>query len=184
MKHEQPNRWKGFIIGTASSAAGIMAMNYYWQAAKALSGKDPRTEVAEDGPHQFDSISLVGNHHQKDESSTMAMGRVIYTVLSGKSPNSDETKNLLSNVVHWGYGMSQGGLYGAVRAGKPFPDITGGLAFGTGLWAFGDELAVSALGFADGPTKFPFSQHAHRWGAHLTYGLVTALLTRMLYCLF
>lgn len=183
-KNEQPNRWKGYITGAIGGVAGTIAMGYFWQTAKTINGgKDPRQETNEDAD-DFTEISLIGKHHEDNESSTMAMGRILYTEVAGKAPVSKETKSLLSNVVHYSYGAKQGANYGAFRAGAGAVDILGGLAWGTGLWALGDELAVSVTGLADGPGKYPLKQHLYRWGAHLTYGLVTSLVARLLYKIF
>ena len=179
--HDTPNRWQGLVLGIAGGALGTMAMGGYWKAAQALTGEDPRTLANEGGSRPFDDISLVGTHHSPEESSTAAMGRIAYEQLAGKPPESEETKSTLSYVVHYGYGSLQGGLYGATRSGAAPPDVPGGLAFGTGMWLFGDELGASLLGLADGPSKFPPKQHLHRLAAHLVYGLTVAATTRVLH---
>lgn len=64
------NHWKGFVLGVAGAAAGLMAMRYYWQGVTAVTGKGPRAEETKDGPHTLDDIWLVGEHYQEGESST------------------------------------------------------------------------------------------------------------------
>ncbi|MGH2530771.1 MAG: hypothetical protein ACRDJW_00565 [Thermomicrobiales bacterium] len=86
---------------------------------------------------------------------------------------------MLSNLVHYGYGTIQGGLLGAITNGNGSL-VKEAPAFGSALWLFGDELAISALGLAAGPTKYPLSQHAHRLAAHLDYGAATGASTRLL----
>jgi hypothetical protein len=159
------NRWKGFVLGLIGSNLGLIAMTFYQvQVAPAVAGqlsghgrKDNGNKGRGEGRDQggqgqghangvrkgpLDSIALVGKHHKKGETSTAAVGRIAYRLLSGKEPAEDETRKVLSYVVHWGYGMLMGGLYGAARGGVRFPDLRGGLLFALGLWAFGDELAV------------------------------------------
>jgi hypothetical protein len=78
--------------------------------------------------------------------------------------------------------LAVGGLYGALRGGSAgAPDVPGGLAYGTGLWLFGSELARPLLGLSAGPTSQPLSAHAHALGAHFAYGLATAATTQVLY---
>jgi len=175
----RPNRWKGLVLGTIGGIAGTIAMGYYWQAATALVGQDPRQETS-DEPGALDSISLVGKQHRDDESSTAALGRIGYRALAGAEPDG-ETKTTLSYLVHYGYGALTGGLYGALRGAGPLLDLRGGAFFGIGLWLFGDELGVSLLGLAEGPTTYPPGQHAHRFGAHVAYGLGVAATTRLLH---
>jgi hypothetical protein len=49
------------------------------------------------------------------------------------------------------------------------------------MWILGDELAVPALGLAEGPRKYPVRQHVHRLGSHLAYGLAAAFTTSALH---
>ena len=177
---DRPNRWKGFTLGALGGLAGVVAMEYYWKAASALAGGDPREQKKDSQePGPLDDISLVGKHHKEGESSTEAAGRIAYRLVTGKEPQSDETKNTLSYLVHWLQSMIMGGAYGATRPNASFPDIPGGIAFGAAVWLFGDELVVPALGLAGGPTAYPPQLHAHAFGAHMVYGIATAATTRL-----
>lgn len=176
----EPNRWRGFVLGVAGGVVGTIAMGGYWRAATALAGKDPRAETRQDGSHALDAISLVGTHHAPDESSTAAVGRLAYATLAGKPARTAETRATLSYLVHYGYGATQGGFFGALTVDRDGQAGRDGAIFGTGLWLLGDELAMSLLGLADGPGKYPLGQHLHRWGAHLVYGVTTAVTTKLL----
>lgn len=170
----RPNRWRGFLLGIAGGAVGTVAMGRYWGAATALTGSDPRAATREGGPHPLDDISLIGRHHGEDESSTAAIGRIAYQGIAGEAPESEETKGLLSYLVHYGYGSLQGGLFGLATAGRGGETLPLGALYGGGMWLLGDEGAVSLLGLTAGPGKYPLNQHLHRLGAHLVYGLATA----------
>jgi uncharacterized membrane protein len=174
------NRWKGFVVGAAGSAAGVLAMRAYWQVASILSGGDPRQQTGNPEPQALDDISVVGTHHEQGESSTAAMGRIAYELIAGKPPASEETRTTLSYLVHWGYSMLMGGLYGALRGRARWPDAKGGLGLGLGVWGLGDELATPLLGLAKGPTAYPPALHAHAFGAHVAYGLASAAATQAL----
>lgn len=167
------------LIGAAGGLAGTLAMAAYWKAVTDVSGSDPRTQTRKTNG-QTTSIALLGIHHQEGESSTEALARLGFEVVEDHEPAASQ-KQQLSNVVHWTYGATQGALYGALTRGLPGPDWAKGLAWGSGMWLLGDELAIPALGLADGPRKFPVRQHAHRLGAHLTYGLAAALTTGALH---
>jgi len=184
VKHQEANRWKGFVLGLAGGAVGLIAMDSYWQWVAPLVTSWVSNQTSESSghvePQPLDSISLIGKQYQEGESSTAALGRIAYRALTGQEAQSQETKTTLSYLVHWIYGMLQGGIYGAIRAAAGFPDIRGGLAFATGLWLFGDELTVPLLGLQGGPTSVPPRQHANRLGAHLAYGFGTAVTTQFL----
>lgn len=185
--HDEPNRWKGFVTGMLGSLAGLIAMRAYWQkVAPALRRQSKEQGVgdsAEVYPESLDldSLAVAGQQYEGEESSTAALGRMLYTWVAGKEPESQETKTMLSYLVHWGYGMLQGGIYGALSSSEDDGlDILAGPAYAAGLWLFGDELAVPMLGLQSGPTDVPPVQHANRLGAHLAYGLATSITTGLL----
>ncbi len=182
MSYHEPNRWKGFVLGAIGGAVGVVAMRYYWQAVSALTGSDPHIKskgVPE--TNALDSISLIGTHHEQGESSTAAVGRIAYQFVTGKEPESQETRTTLSYLVHWLLSMFMGGVYGAIRGRANVPDLQGGLVLGIGLWLFGDELAFPLLGVARGPTAVPPMVHVYAFGAHIPYGVATAATVQMLH---
>jgi hypothetical protein len=182
MSEVQANRWQALVSGVFGAVAGLLAMRYYWQQVAPLLSEQGEGEAQPAYPAelQLDDISLFGKQYRDDESSTAALGRMAYKWLTGSEPQTDEAKSILSQLVHWGYGLSQGGVYGVMHADAGFPDLSGGIGQGTLLWALGDELAVPLLGLQSGPTAVPPVQHANRLGAHLFYGVATAATTQLL----
>lgn len=181
----RPNPWKGFVLGLIGGAVGVMAMDYYQQKlGPALFSSDDEGDSQGQqnqppGRQPLASLTLIGQQHRQDESSTAALGRIMYTRMAGEEPNQ-ETKSTLSYGVHWGYGILQGGVYGLMRARTQFSSIWSGPGFGLGLWLFGDELAVPLLGLQDGPTAYASQTHLNRAAMHLVYGTVTGLTTQLL----
>jgi uncharacterized membrane protein YagU involved in acid resistance len=112
------------------------------------------------------------------------MGRIAYRVITGKEPESEETRTMLSYLVHWLISLGVSGLYGALRGRTPGPDAEGGAAMGTSLWLLGDELAMPLLGLTDGPTAYTPLLHLHAFGAHIAYGVASSLATQALHRLF
>src|SRR5690606_32494294 len=182
MSEHNSDRWKAMVSGVLGAVAGLLAMGYYWQNVAPLvrEQEEGEGEPAYPPDLQLDDISLFGKQYRGDESSTDALGRMAYSWLTGAEPQSDEAKAMLSELVHWGYGLLQGGVYGVLRADAGFPDLSGGIGYGVLLWAAGDELAVPLLGLQSGPTAAPPLQHANRLGAHLFYGAATAVATQLL----
>jgi hypothetical protein len=162
-----------YLAGAAGGAAGTFAMDFYMRAMKKLSPDGCR------GKPREHLISLIGRRHEKGESSTAALGRMMYEAATGERP-SNQTRKKLSKAVHWGYGIDLGGAYGAFRGRKPKLDVLGGLVYGAGLWVLGDEIAVPLLGLAEGPKAYPKKIHAESLGAHLIYGAATAVATQLL----
>jgi len=82
--------------------------------------------------------------------------------------------------VHWAIGVAPVALYGALRERVPVVGAGRGLAFGFGMFVAEDEVINPALGFAAGPTAYPWSPHARGLVAHLVYGLVADAVLRAL----
>ena len=179
IKPREPNVFEGFALGLIGANVGLLAMTLYQNyAAKPIFNAMPEADKSPSG--SLDSISVVGTKHKDDESSTAAVGRLALQAATGDEPRTDAAEKVLSYGVHWGFGMLMGGLYGAVRAGKiSSPGNLGlGMAYGAGLWALGDELAVPLLGLQDGPTAASKTQHGNRLAAHLLYGAGLAIGTQ------
>lgn len=173
------NLVKDILIGTAGGLAGTWAMKLYWKAVTSISGSDPRTQQRKTNG-QSSAIAILGTHHKEGESSTAALARLGHQSLVDREPDA-ERKAKLSLLVHWTYGAAQGAVYDAVARRMPGPRWLQGLSYGGAMWLLGDELAVSALGLAEGPTHYPVRQHVHRLGAHLSYGLGAAATTGVLH---
>ena len=171
---------KSALVGAVGGAAGTLAMRLYWRAATAIVGQDPRALTDDAPPNALDDLGVAGQQHQEGEGSTAAAGRMAYEAATGEAPD-DAVKERLSYGVHWGYGLAMGGLYGLVRGRRDGADAAAGLAFGAALWLVGDEMLVSLLGLAEGPTAYPPEQHAHRLAAHAVYGLAAAATTQALH---
>lgn len=178
------------MAGLLGGAVGVLAMDLFRQNVSPMlmsqdngQGANGNTrggqgsQGRQGGP--LDSISLVGQQHRPEESSTAALGRIMYNAVEHHDPDK-ETKSELSNLVHWSYGILQGGVYGVSRGEAVYGDALGGMVFGAGLWLLGDELAVPMLGLQEGPTASPPSTHLNRLALHLVYGVATAATTQLL----
>ena len=165
---------KGFVGGIA----GTLAMRWYWKLITKAVGEDPRMRER-NGEGALDDIGVIDMPVEEDESSTAAVGRMFYEAAKKRRP-PQRVKRKASQVVHWSYGILQGGLYGAYLAARGRATLGRGTLWGFGMWLFGDELAVPALGLSKGPTAYPPSQHVYRLGAHLVYGATLAAVTKVL----
>ena len=80
---------------------------------------------------------------------------------------------LLTNAMHWLYGIGWGTFYG-LGAGHTRPDpVAGGLAFGTGVWGAAYAELIP-LGIYEAPWKYPKRELAIDLSYHLVYGLAVA----------
>ncbi len=172
----EASRWVGRVAGLIGGAVGTAAMTYYQKKMAPLMERS-RTDGSGARKREHD-VSLIGRKHRTDESSTAALGRIVYQKVTKTEPD-DRTQNRLSNIVHWTYGTAMGGTYGLIRGPKEGVDLSGGLGYGAALWMAGDEAAIPLLGLAEGPKGYPATLHVETLGAHLVYGAVVAATTQL-----
>jgi hypothetical protein len=87
---------------------------------------------------------------------------------------------LVNNVMHWGYGIFNGALYGIVAGSLPTPPrIRYGLPFGATVWA-GDYVILPAAKLYKPIWEYDAKTLANDLSAHLVYGLGTATALRLL----
>lgn len=166
-------RLEGSLFGIAGGIVGMLAMK------QAIRWLERVTREREDAHRPQGSISLVGVQHREHEGATAAAARIVYTRLTGREPD-EATRDRLSQVLHWGYGLLMAAGYGAVRGDRPGSDLLGGLAFGAALWALADELAVPLLGLGASPRSYSPRVHAQWLAGNLAYGAATAAASHAL----
>jgi uncharacterized membrane protein YagU involved in acid resistance len=101
------------------------------------------------------------------ESSPMVLARKVASIL-----NLDLTDAQLGKVatgIHWSYGLSWGGVLGALHRLAPSVTKPGAMPFGVGFWALADEIIPSLFKVAPKPTQLPASLHARDLAGHLVY---------------
>ena len=117
---------------------------------------------------------------QQDEDATVRVADGMTRLMLGRSLPSDK-KPLAGHVVHYAFGASIGGLYGAVAAIVPRVTAAVGLPFGIAVWLGAHVVMVPALGLSAPPTRRPPVKEAAEFALHLVYGAVTELVRRFLY---
>jgi hypothetical protein len=97
------------------------------------------------------------------------VGRMILQALGYEVP-ADKI-GLLTNAMHWGYGTSWGGVYGAVMGTRAHErPLVRGLAFGTWVWVM-SYVQLVPLGLYELPWKYPPQELALDLSYHLAYGV-------------
>src|SRR5436305_4032027 len=99
-RRHKANHWQGFVVGLLGGAAGLVSMGLYWRyvapaleyaVPSAMKEKEEATEEAEPAG-ALDDISIPGKLYEGDESSTAALGRLMYQGLAGRPPRANETR--------------------------------------------------------------------------------------------
>lgn len=76
---------------------------------------------------------------------------------------------LLTNVMHWSYGVGWGAVYGIVQGSRRRPALRTGLLFGTFVWAM-SYVELVPLGLYEPPWAYGPKGLAQDLSYHLAYG--------------
>ena len=162
-RRSRPKLWKGIISGLAGGLAATYVMSQFQAVSKKWS--KPRYQGSQSHPPSEDKPATV----RAVESITRATDR---------PELAPAEKKVAGQAVHYAFGAANGILYGALSEYKPKARVGRGTAFGAGLWAVADEIAVPALGLSKPPRVQPPSTHLYGLASHLVYGLTADAVAR------
>jgi hypothetical protein len=144
--------------GVVAGIAGTGVMTVYQLGVAKLRGQP----VGADVPHRWADAPAPAQVAKKAADAVGQGGRL-----------TREDVPLLTNALHWLYGIGWGTFYG-LGAGDTRPDpVAGGLAFGTGVWGAAYAELVP-LGISEAPWRVPKRELAIDLSYHLVYGLAVA----------
>jgi hypothetical protein len=100
------------------------------------------------------------------------VGKRLYEGLFQRALPADRAA-LTSNIMHWGYGLTWGALYGLVAGSVCPPRIRSGLAFGAAVWT-SDYVVLPLTKLYKPMWEYDAATLARDLSAHLVYGVATA----------
>ncbi|TCC45369.1 DUF1440 domain-containing protein [Kribbella pittospori] len=157
------------IRGSAAAAVGTLAMDVL------LYGRY-RKEAGKSG---FPRWEFSADVHNWDEAPAPAqVGKRLFEGLFRREL-PDRRAALVNNVMHWGFGILNGAVYGVLAGSVPEPKVRHGALFGAGVWASG-YVTLPAAGLYEPIWKYDGRVLAKDLSAHLVYGLTTATAFRIL----
>lgn len=146
------------LRGVVAGVAGTGVMTAYQLVVAKLQGKPLATPV----PHRW-----------ADAPAPAQVAKKAANAVGQGARFTREDVPLLTNAMHWLYGVTWGAFYG-VAAGATGPDpVAGGLAFGTGVWG-ASYVELVPLGLYKLPWKYPPQDLAVDLSYHVVYGLAVA----------
>lgn len=92
-------------------------------------------------------------------------------------PLTRKELSVAAPAVHYAFGAAMGAVYGGLAEVISANPLTGA-AFGTLVWAVGDEIAVPALGLSRAPESYTPDAHAQALASHIVYGVTTDIVRR------
>jgi putative membrane protein len=181
--HRKGDLWKGLAAGAVGGLAASVVMNRFqalWSklaqgrerahGAQSMQQGSPQTGVGRELQEQ-------GSDEEQDDAAMRLASAISVGVFNHELTQSEKSE--AGTVIHYAFGITTGGVYGA--AAEFFPNITAGtgLPFGSFVWLTADEGVVPALGLSKSPSQYPFSIHAYALASHLVYGLTAEMVRRV-----
>lgn len=163
--------WKGAVAGIVGGFAASWVMNQFQYAVPATTFQRLLGEN--------DDAESSGGGSSESEPATVQAAEAVSEGVFGHELTKQEKKTA-GPAVHYAFGSSVGGVYGALAEVAPSVTVASGLPFGTAFWLVADEAAVPALGLSGPPTEHPPSTHLYALTSHLVFGLTTELVRRTL----
>lgn len=84
----------------------------------------------------------------------------------------EETKEIASEAIHWGFGAAAGAFYGALAEFYPAATAKEGANFGLVLMSLTHEGALPALGLSAPPEEQSRREQTSEAATHMLYGVV------------
>lgn len=179
-RRRESDVWKGLAAGVVGGLVASLVMNRFQALLGRLSvgvAKSHGAQSLQQGLPQHGAGRML-QEHGSDEEEDDAAERLANAISVGifNHELTKREKDTAGTALHYAYGISMGGIYGAAAELIPSVTVGSGLSYGAFLWVTADEGVVPALGLSKSLTEYPFSIHAYAMGSHLVYGLTTELV--------
>ena len=177
--HGESDVWKGLVAGLLGGLVASWTMNQFQAVwSKAAEGFEKARGAQPTHPSEGEGTSRTSDEDEEEQDdATVKAARAVSEGVFGHELKEGE-KRTAGAAVHYAFGTSVGGLYGAVAEVAPEVTAGAGLPFGAAFWLVADEGAVPLLGLSKGPTEYPLSTHAYALASHFVYGLTAEVVRR------
>lgn len=155
--------------GTLAAAVGTAAMDLLWYVRYKRGGGE--SDI-------LDWEFSVGLNDWEKASAPAKMGKRLYEALLQRQLSAEHAA-LTNNVMHWGYGLTWGALFGLVEGSQRRVYLRHGLLFGPFVWAT-SYVVLPLAGLYKPIWEYDLDPLWQDLSAHLTYGLGTAVALRAL----
>ena len=169
------NILKGLAAGIIAGAVAAAVMNQFQKRlSKMITGENRSHGAQSLQPGTPDhGAGRMLEQRGKDDPNDDAAERLANTFSVGLTDHEldESTKATMGTLLHYGFGMSMGALYGAVAEFAPQTTAGAGTLFGAAVWLGADEGVTPMLGLSKSASEYPFSIHASAFASHIVYGL-------------
>jgi hypothetical protein len=170
MNRGESNLLKGLAAGLIGGLVASWTMNRFQDVwMKLADSESSEAQSSEQAEGQK-------SDEEQDDATVRTASAISEGIFDHELTKSE--KKIAGPAVHYAFGTSVGGLYGAAAELAPEVATGAGLPFGAAFWLVADETALPLLGLSKGPTAYPVSTHAYALASHLVYGLTAELVRR------
>ena len=170
MSRDEGDVLKGLVAGLIGGLVASWTMNRFqdvWIKLAASQSSEAQTSGQAEGQK---------SDEEQDDATVKTASAISEGIFDHELTKSE--KKIAGPAVHYVFGTSVGGLYGAAAELAPGVATGAGLPFGAAFWLVADETALPLLGLSKGPTAYPVSTHVYALASHFVYGLTTELVRR------
>jgi uncharacterized membrane protein YagU involved in acid resistance len=170
--------WKGLVAGAVGGCVASWAMERF-QARFSQTAGDGLDAAQRRSGHP-----ATWSGRSQDQASgqvppaTVKTAEVATVAAAGRRLSRSE-QDAAGPLMHYGFGIAVGAVYGALAETRPELTRFGGVPFGLGVWASADEVAVPAAGLSAAPWERPLRAHSYSMLSHAVYGLTTEAVRKM-----
>ncbi|MFN2591966.1 MAG: hypothetical protein ABR532_03920 [Candidatus Dormibacteria bacterium] len=151
------------VRGALAGAIGTAIMDLGWFLKhRAQGGQEGLLSFQFGGPSLWEEVPAPAQ-----------VGKRLYEGFRQR-PLDERWARTTNNVMHWGYGMGWGALFGVIAGSVRVPRLLGGSAFGTAVWGSSYVLMPIAGLYKPIWTYRP-AELAPDLAAHIAYGVGTAV---------
>ncbi len=173
---------KGLTAGVVGGLVASVVMNQFQKSLGKLTAGVERSHGAQSlqqGLPQHGAGRML-QKRGSDEEHDDAAERLANTISTGifEHELTEREKDTAGTALHYAYGISMGGLYGAAAELAPVITVGAGALYGASIWVVADEGVVPALGLSKSSAEYPLSIHAYALASHLVYGLTVEVVRR------
>ncbi len=172
--------WKGLGAGLIGGLVASLVMNQFQKLCSKLVGGDEQSHGAQslqEGSPQHGAGAMLqerGSDDEQDDAAERLANIVSVSVFDHELTKSEKDK--VGTILHYAYGVSMGGIYGAAAELMPQVTFGAGTGYGALIWVTADEGVVPALGLSKSADEYPLSIHASALASHLVYGLTAEVV--------
>jgi hypothetical protein len=168
----EPDPLKGLVAGILGGLIGTWFMSEYqgmW--TRVVNGQESQSAG---GRHDARDWQEKSEGTNANEQASQAVARRT----AGRELTERELE-VAAPLMHYTFGATVSGLYGALVERAPGATAGTGTAFGTAVWIGGDEVAMPLIGWSH-PSRQPFEAHLQSFTAHLVFGFTTEIARRLI----